>query len=509
MFALLLPVLLGMLGLVIDSGMLMAAYRQTQNTADAAALAAALDLFRGASAGTSTSSTPLNSANTLVAANSPRSPSLTLYTNQGGTIDALNIPPATGPYAGNSNYAEAIVSRPLSTLFVQILGVNSSQKVAARAVAGYEPITAGEGAIVLRTDTQPGITLNGNNTRLIVNGGITDNSFGGGVDQYGNAVTSSLGGYGFRTQTSTQSVAPVAATAIRVAGGIDNVDNYRYYDSSFANYYDPSNIDRPVFANLQEAAPDPLASLATPTTSSGVVNVQTYPTFLGGNNQWNTTATSPQNFNIGNGDTAVFPQGIYGNVSINGGTVTLTPGIYSSIGINGGTVTMSSGIYVLNAANLNGSQPVSFSVANGATVTDNGLGVMIYNTGSDYNPTTGAPDSSDGNTLGTDSSKPQFGQVSINGGSVNLSPLTSGTFNGILIYQRRWNTLDAGVGGNSNNVNLTGTIYDKWGNFTLSGQGKYNAEFIVGTLSIGGGSAVTINAAGKNLGRVTQVFLVE
>src|SRR5262249_54509124 len=143
-----------------------------QNTADAAALAAALDLFHGASVGTSSSSTPLNSANTLVSANSPRSPSLTLYTNQGGTIDALNIPPATGPYAGNSQYAEAIVSLPLSTVFLQVLGVNKSQKVAARAVAGYEPISDGEGAIVLRTDVQPGITLNGNNTRLIVNGGI-------------------------------------------------------------------------------------------------------------------------------------------------------------------------------------------------------------------------------------------------------------------------------------------------------------------------------------------------
>ena len=47
MFAILLPVLLGMTGLVIDGGLLMAAHRQVQNAADAAALAAAMDKYRG------------------------------------------------------------------------------------------------------------------------------------------------------------------------------------------------------------------------------------------------------------------------------------------------------------------------------------------------------------------------------------------------------------------------------------------------------------------------------
>jgi Flp pilus assembly protein TadG len=45
MFALLLPVLLGVLGLTIDGGLMMVVYRQTQNAADAAALAAAVDLL--------------------------------------------------------------------------------------------------------------------------------------------------------------------------------------------------------------------------------------------------------------------------------------------------------------------------------------------------------------------------------------------------------------------------------------------------------------------------------
>jgi Flp pilus assembly protein TadG len=465
-FVIALPVLLGMTGLVLDSGLLMATQRTAQNAADAAALAAAMDLYRG------TSSTTARATATTFVQN---------YNGLSGATVTVNIPPSSGAYNGTSGFVEAIVSLPYTTSFIQALGVNSSQTVSARAVAGYEPIASGQGAIVLRTDAQPGITLNGNNTRLIVNGGITVNSLGGGVDQYGNTVSSSLGGYAFRTQTSVQSPASVAAVAIQVAGGIDTLDNYRVYDNTFPNFYDPSNPDRPVFANLQTAAPDPLQSLATPSTSNGVVN--TYPQYLG-NGQWG-TAASPQIVQIGNSD-----------------TVTFSPGIYQYIKITGGTATFNPGIYVVGAGTGIGQR--GFAV-NGGTV--NGSGVMIYNTGSDYQAD-GTPDSSDGNTLGTSSAS--FGAISVNGGTVNLSPPpTGGTFAGILFYQRRWNAQDASVGGNSNSVNLSGTIYDKWGYFTLAGQGQYNAEFVVGTLSISGGAAVTINATGKNQGRVNQVFLVE
>jgi Flp pilus assembly protein TadG len=471
LFVLAVPVLLGMVGLVVDSGLLLATQRAAQNAADAGATAAAMDLLRGVS-----SSTATNTATTFVQT----------YNSLSNATVTVNIPPQSGPYTSISSYAEVIVSVPFATSFIQLTGVNSSQTVTARAVAGYEPISSGQGAIVLNPNIQPGITMNGNNTRLIVNGGVTVNSFGGGVDQYGNSVTSALGGYAFRTQTSTQSVAPVVATAIQVAGGIDTIDNYRYYNSSFTNYYDPNNIDRPVFANLQVAAPDPLASLATPTTSNGVV--QTYPNYLG-NGLWG-TSSSPQGVTIGNSD-----------------TVTFSPGIYQSITINGGTVTFNPGIYVLGPGLGNGAGQKTLSI-NGGTVT--GSGVMIYNTGSDYT-SSGSPDSSDGSTLGTDNNA-NFGSVSIGGNaSVTFTPISdsSSPFYGILFYQRRWNSKDVSIGGNTSTLSLTGTIYDKWGNFTLAGQGQYNAEFVVGALSISGGAAVTINASGQNLGRVNQVYLVE
>jgi hypothetical protein len=459
-----------MTGLVIDSGLVLAAQRSAQNGADAGALAAAMELYRG-----SNSSTATSTATTFVQT----------YNGLSSATVTVNIPPSSGSYTGNNAFAEAIISVPFTTSLIQVLGINSSQTVSARAVAGYEPIGSGQGAIVLRPDVQPGITINGNNTRLLVNGGITVNSQGGGVDQYGQAVSSSLGGYAFRTQTSTQSPAPVTATAIQVVGGIDNIDNFRYYDSAFTNLYDPSNADRPVFSHAP-IAPDPLQSLPTPTTSNGVVN--TFWQYQGSGN-W-TTAASAQKVTIGNSD-----------------TVTFNPGIYSQIIINGGTVTFNPGIYVLGPNLGNGAGQQTLSISNGATV--NGSGVMFYNTGSDY-ASSGSPDSADGSTLGTDSSA-NFGQVAINGGVVNLSPISnsSSPFDGILFYQRRWNTQDVSVGGNSNTVNLTGTLYDKWGNFILAGQGQYNAEFVVASMTISGNAAVTINATGKNLGRVNQVFLVE
>ena len=59
--AVLVPILAGMVGLVIDSGLLLASYREAQNAADAAALAGAYDLIRGTS-----NATAVTDATTIV-----------------------------------------------------------------------------------------------------------------------------------------------------------------------------------------------------------------------------------------------------------------------------------------------------------------------------------------------------------------------------------------------------------------------------------------------------------
>jgi hypothetical protein len=386
-----------------------------------------------------------------------------------------------------------VITQNVNTLFIQILGINSTQQVSARAVAGYEPVGAGEGVFVLDPTAAPGLQINTNNTRLVVNGDITVNSAGGGVDQFGNAVSSSYNADAVKTSNSTTTPAPIVATTLNVVGGISNLDNVRAYDTAFSGngyYYDPSNTDRPLISGVP-TAPDPLASssytLPTPTTSSPNLGSPSI------NNNSQANLVSP---NIYNSSTQ---------------TTTLNPGLYNSITINGGTVVFQPGIYVLQPPANAGNGYITLNIS-GGNVT--GSGVMFYNTGSNYIPSTGAPDNSDANTNPTPNST-NFGAISINGSSgssLNLSPLVDSTspFNGILFYQRRWNTTTATFTAASGaSMNFSGTLYAKWANFKLAGNGTYDAQFLVGTLEVKGGATVTINAAGKNLGKANLVFLVE
>jgi hypothetical protein len=109
--------------------------------------------------------------------------------------------------------------------------------------------------------------------------------------------------------------------------------------------------------------------------------------------------------------------------------------------------------------------------------------------------------------------KVNFASLTVNsGGNINLTGLNdaSSPFNGVLFYQRRRNTNTASIQGlGGANVTLNGTIYSKWATFKLAGNGTYNAQFIVGSLSLAGGATYTINNTGKNFGLANQVFLVE
>jgi hypothetical protein len=496
------PALLGMVGLIVDGGLLMAAQRQAQNAADAAALAAAYDKFRG-----STDSTALSTANTFLADNGLSGVSLTL---NAGSSNALNIPPQdptnTGsPHKGQSNYVEVFVTKPVTTYFIQVLGVNSSQQVTARAVAGYEPVGNGEGVFVLDPTASPGLDVGSNQgsgafVRLRVNGDITVNSYGGGMDEWGKPVspnTNYVSGNADAVKTQTGlSVPSIVTTQLNIAGGVSDITAVATYEPSFANnnYYDPNynSTTHPVAANLQQTAPDPLANLATPTTSNGVTNATkgSYPQAPSGSTGTLTaSANQPQNISVTNSNNYTF-----------------IPGVYQSISVTGGTATFQPGIYVVGVSANGGGSVLTF---NGGTVT--GSGVMFYITGSNYNASDGMPDVNDGTSSPPKNVPGNFGGLSMGGsGTTTLTPYsnTGSPFNGILFYQRRWNNQGASITG-GNNTSLSGTLYAKWANFQLAGSGNFNAQFLVGSMSITGQSTVTIDATGKLLGRANVVFLVE
>ena len=82
-------------------------------------------------------------------------------------------------------------------------------------------------------------------------------------------------------------------------------------------------------------------------------------------------------------------------------------------------------------------------------------------------------------------------------------------FNGMLFYQRRWNTEIMQIEGNSSTGDLTGTLYSKWGQVKITGQGTYDAQFVVGEMDISGLGDVTLVYDGDSVGKAPKIFLVE
>jgi Flp pilus assembly protein TadG len=482
----LMPILLGMMGLIVDGGLMMATHRQAQNAADAAALAAAWDLLRGQSSSAATTATTF------------------VHTNNGlsNATVTVNIPPSSASaYSGNSQFAEVIVSVPVTTLFIQALsGVSGSRTVKARATAGYEAVSAGEGVAVLDPTAAPGLSVTGGGS-LVVHGRVTDNSQAGGVDENGNPVNNGENG----VAASANNNSTLKATWIGVVGGVDNPANYQNVTSGAAS---------PLHCK-ETPEPDPLIQLPTPTTSNGVSN-QYWSYDNKKDPPWKNNNQSPQEISFSTGD------GSPGNY------VQVPPGIYSSITISNGAYVNfapsgSNYIYVLSPQ----SNTTTTLKITGGTVTGNGI--MFYNTGGStnqdssqqYNATTGAPDTGDAaayNPNGSSLNAPptsiqnRFGGISISSSAtVTLTPnnTAGNVFKGMLFYQRRANTSTAGIAGNNGSLSLTGTLYAKWASFQVSGGGTYQAQFVVGSIAVSGQADLTINYSGGNLGKANQVYLVE
>src|SRR5690606_30730513 len=103
-----------------------------------------------------------------------------------------------------------------------------------------------------------------------------------------------------------------------------------------------------------------------------------------------------------------------------------------------------------------------------------------------------------------------FGSVTINAG-LKFSGYndTTSPFNGLMFYQRRWNTQAFNIQGNSASGNLAGAIYAKWASMKVAGLGTYDAQFVVGEFETTGTGAVTISESAAMAVRANQAFLVE
>ena len=375
------------------------------------------------------------------------------YNQLSGATVTISMPPISGPYAGRMGYAESKVRFDSATPLLQSMGIASAATLNSRAVAGYRSIASAELVIALDKTATPGLNCVGNG-QLTIDGGCITNSQGWGVDEFGANVPGAVNGYAGNIGSNGR----FKGRAFKISGGVNNPAGFQPY---IAGGDSPLKCRAGIY-------PDPLINLPTPTTATGVVNID-------------------------RGRVQVSSTNYKG---------TFNPGIYSTISISGGTITFNPGIYVIKGGDLK---------ITGGTV--NAVGVMFYITTTDYDPTTGLPDANDGaNTVLTSAS--QRGGASVNSNAtlnaLNLPSSNPGSiFNGMLIYHRRANNMPISVAGNATAGQVVGTIYSRWSQLTLTGQGVFNTQFVVGNVKWSGNGAMTIMASGYDLAKGNLVYLVE
>src|SRR5580704_12927683 len=183
MFTVCLIVIMGLLALVIDGGLLRAEQIRIQAVADAAALAGARKLYQNYSIsnGKDTDGSAGKGCLAIAADNG--------YANDGtNSTVVVNIPPASGRYAGLAGYVEVLITSKQDRCFSNVWS-SDSVYVRARAVArgAWVPVkysilsldTGDKGAISIQgngafTSSGAGAYINSSSsTALLVSGGGT------------------------------------------------------------------------------------------------------------------------------------------------------------------------------------------------------------------------------------------------------------------------------------------------------------------------------------------------
>jgi Flp pilus assembly protein TadG len=402
-------VLLAVVAIVLDGGTLLQERRHAQATADAAAQAAAIDLYENyaTNKGYDTYGTAQQSALTTAAANG--------YTNDTthSTV-TVNIPPQSGEFVNKAGYAEVIVQFNQSRSFSNIFA-SGAIPVKARAVARAE-YNPNIGILVLDPTVSGALNLSGSST-VTVPGSVIVNS--------NNSTAAKASGS-----------AGVNASEIDITG-----TGPGYSSSSSVGFQAPT-----IKTGVAPTA-DPLAALPAPDPNS--LTVQSSSTYKTDPNKPATLTLQP---------------GVYkGGIEIKS-----TPG-----------VVMESGTYYLEGHGLTMSGGSSTLTANG---------VMIYN----------GPDTS-GKT----------GKIDVSGGgTVTMSPPTSGAYSGIAIFQDRTSTQPITLSGGSG-WDFTGTVYAAKGLVTLSGDSgaTMGSQYISDKLTLSGSSG--FNLSGTGVSNQKRIRLVE
>ena len=422
--------MMGMLmaaGLAVDAGQLYAARRTMQEAADAGAYAGAVVLYQQ---GTQAQ------ARSAAIADTTRNN----FTNgvDGYTV-AVNAPPASGPFAGNSLYVEVVISGWVRTAIVPAQSVLNY--ISVRGVAGSEPLNNEYAIMALdRGNTPDAFYANNNADVHLTGGGILVNS------------------------TSTTAATNLQTTASRftISPNSEGVDISGNSSSTW-----PAGI--PVGTGQPQQA-DPFAGFPKPSTND----------------------CDPDD-----------PPGtpcVVVSAAGSGTIRTIEPGIYAyRIGAAGsGKIIMNPGIYILKygldlAGNADlysaGLDVWTDSPARAVPTCVTNCGIFLFNTHSNY-PAAFRP--------GIDN----CGIVNLQGNAaVNVAAMTTGTYKNFLIYfdpacsDPNYNMK---IGGNGV-FQGTGTIYIPNNSFVFDGNDATLAgsQLVAKTVNLQSGN-ITINFVSGN-----------
>ena len=339
MLALMLPVMLGFVGLGVEVGFWYQARRDLQSAADAAAIGGAYDVKDGSS-----SVTIQTTATTEATRNG-------LDTGAGETIAVNYQYPASGSYTADGNAVEVLLTQPITLMFSKVVAafygggtVGTSVTVNVRAVATLA--TIGEACVLSLDSTGSSAAVGGNGDLTLDDCQIASNS------EDSDAIASTGSG-------------SLTADCAYTAGGVADTSQMTY-DAGCALQTNASPL------------PDPYLTLTAPggTCAAGYESGYTH----------NVATSVLIGHPVGSPD-YVNPFVICGALWIKDGTVTLNPGLYVIDGgdlksnASGNFVGVGVTIVLKNEAqinNFNGSLTVTLSApapADGAGVWQ---GILFY-----------------------------------------------------------------------------------------------------------------------------------